>query len=64
MVDALSFAGVMITIIAFVSAFYVLLLAIDAFKISSDVAKNTEYIEKNLADIKNLKKKLMMQNTR
>lgn len=58
MVDALSFAGVMITIIAFVSAFYVLLLAIDAFKISSDVAKNTEYIEKNLADIKNLKKEI------
>ncbi|MEP1934968.1 MAG: hypothetical protein ABJJ37_27150 [Roseibium sp.] len=54
-VEALSFAGVMVTILAFVSGFYILLLAIDAFKISSDVSKNSESIRENLELVASIK---------
>ncbi|MEL6171314.1 MAG: hypothetical protein AAFR02_04780 [Pseudomonadota bacterium] len=52
--DAFNFAGVVITILAFVSAFYILLLAIDAFKISAMVYKNEDTINGNAQKIENV----------
>lgn len=69
--EALSFAGVLVTILAFVSAFYILLLAIDAFKISSDVAKNAYSIRENgmlakglQTDISQLQKRIEIEEDR
>lgn len=56
--EALNFAGVMITIMAFVSAFYILVIAIDTFKISSDITENRKYIEANSSRLVNFESRL------
>lgn len=62
--ETLNFAGIMVTVLAFVSAFYILLLAVDAFKISSDVSKNAYSIRENHGLLENLRTRIEMEEER
>ncbi len=62
--ETLNFAGVMITILAFVSAFYILVVAIDAFKISSDIAENRQFIDDNNSRLDKLEHSLGQEERR
>lgn len=62
--EGIGFAGVLITILAFISAFYILLLAIDAFKISADVAKNADSIKSNMEMAESLKEQISALSAR
>ena len=62
--EALNFAGVMITILAFVSTFYILVVAIDAFKISSDIAENRKFIDDNRVRLEDFENRLRAEEKR
>lgn len=45
--DLFSYAGILITILAFIAAFFILFMAFDAFQVSKDIEKNKETLREN-----------------
>ena len=52
--EALSFAGTIVTVLAFVAAFFILLMAIDAFAVSNTVAANASKVKDNTLKIEEI----------
>lgn len=53
-IDAFGYAGVLVTVLAFVAAFAIVLMTIDALAISTTVRNNSEQVSKNLAELESL----------
>lgn len=56
--ELFSYAGILITILAFLAAFFILFMAFDAFAVSKAIERNKESLQKNQAIIKNQKKNM------
>ena len=56
--ELFSYAGILITILAFLAAFFILFMAFDAFAVSKAIDRNKETLEKNQNIISKQKKEL------
>lgn len=54
-IDVFGYAGVLVTILAFVAAFAIVLMTIDALAISTTVKSNSEQVNQNLSKLQSLR---------
>lgn len=57
-IDVFGYAGVLVTVLAFVAAFAIVLMTIDALAVSTTVKNNSEQVNKNLEKLESLKQGL------